>query len=233
MTTPSSSAPSWPKTSPPWTTVIIIPSPSVVIIIPPEPQTIRDQRIQNQPDTERDQAHDHPPPDLLTPPPLPLLLLEQVPEPSLPELRQQQPVLDAAAALEHPGVLGAAVPLADDVRGAELELRRQRRGAGPLDILVVVVGALVDAAHRVDRGEVADALGGASAGQLRDGREAARGGHLVGAQGEGVDFGEEDGVFAGGLLVRRGSAEGEDRGEEGEEREEEEEESGCRCCWIG
>ena len=102
--------------------------------------------------------------------------------PLLALVRENQPVLDAAAALEHVGVVGAAVALADDVGAAELELRGQGGGAGPLDVLLVVALALVDAAHQVDGvlgtyGLVGDAF------ELGDGGDAAVGGLAVTTEG--------------------------------------------------
>lgn len=143
-----------------------------------------------------------------------------MPKPPLPHLSQHEPILHPTAPLQHPWVLRAPVPLAHDVRRPQLELRRQLRGAGPLDVLFVVVGPLVRAAHRVDRVQGAEALGGPDAGELGDRGHAAGSGHAVAAEGEGVDFGEEDGVGARGLLLLGGySSEGEDGGEEGEEED--------------
>lgn len=70
--------------------------------------------------------------------------------PLLPFLCEHQAVLDTAAALEDVGVVRGFVALANDVGGAELELRRERRGAGPLDVIVIVVGASVLAAHHIN-----------------------------------------------------------------------------------
>jgi hypothetical protein len=59
---------------------------------------------------------------------------------------------------------------------------------------------------------------GAFASKLRDGSEAARGGECAGAESEGLDGREEDGIFAGGFSFRiQGLGErqeGEDGGEE-------------------
>jgi hypothetical protein len=65
-------------------------------------------------------------------------------------LGEDEAVLDAAAALEDVRVVGVGVALAGDVGAAELELGGQGGGAGPLDVLGVVGGALVRAAHHVD-----------------------------------------------------------------------------------
>jgi hypothetical protein len=65
-------------------------------------------------------------------------------------VREHEPVLDAAAALQDVWVVGRVVALADDVGGAQLEVRRQRRRAGPVRIVAVVAGAGILAAHDVD-----------------------------------------------------------------------------------
>jgi hypothetical protein len=63
---------------------------------------------------------------------------------------KNEPVFHAAAALQDIWVLGVVVALADDVRGPELELFGQRGSARPLDVVLVVVGACILAAHHVD-----------------------------------------------------------------------------------
>lgn len=111
--------------------------------------------------------------------------------------RERNAVLDAAAALEDVRVVGAGVPLAYDVGGAEPQLLGQGRGAGPLDVGVVVGRALVGAAHEVQVDEAAerrvrDAL------ELGHGADATVAGHgAAAAEGEGLDVGEEDGIFGG------------------------------------
>jgi hypothetical protein len=105
--------------------------------------------------------------------------------PFLALLRQKQPILNPTTALQDPLIVRAFVALANHLRAAELELRRQVRGTAPLHVLGVVVAALVRAAHDVDFVVLA---AGALAGELRDGGDAAVGGFLVGAEGEGLDL---------------------------------------------
>lgn len=74
--------------------------------------------------------------------------------PSLTELlvslvREYEPVLEAAASFEDVWVVRRVVAFADDVCRAELEFLRERGGTGPLDVVLVVVGARVLAAHYV------------------------------------------------------------------------------------
>jgi hypothetical protein len=75
---------------------------------------------------------------------------------------EDKAVLDTAAAFEDVRVFGVIVSLADYVCGAELELFGERGGAGPLDVVLVVVCASVLAAHYVDfieaAGTAADAF---------------------------------------------------------------------------
>jgi hypothetical protein len=70
---------------------------------------------------------------------------------------EDKAVLDTAAAFEDVRVFGVIVSLADYVCGAELELFGERGGAGPLDVVLVVVCASVLAAHYVDFIEAAGA----------------------------------------------------------------------------
>lgn len=133
--------------------------------------------------------------------------IRDVREPLLAEFGEDEAVLDAAGAAEDVGVVGAGVALAEDVGGAELELGGQGGGAGPLDVLGAVGAALVRAAHHVDGVQGADARGGDAA-ELRDRGHAAVGGGLVGAKGQGLHRGEEDGVLgARGRRGRRGACE--------------------------
>lgn len=115
-------------------------------------------------------------------------------EAPLAELGEDEAVLDAAGAAEDVGVVDGGVALAEHVGGAELELGGQRGGAGPLDVLGAVRGALVRAAEHVDFVQGAHARGGDAA-ELRDRGHAAVAGLPVCAQGEGLDLREEDGVF--------------------------------------
>lgn len=107
---------------------------------------------------------------------------------------QSEGVLDAAAASENIRVIGAGVALANDVRGHERQLLGQRGRAAPFDVLAAVGGALVGAAHHVNVVQRAQLLG-RHAFELRDGRDAARGGlGAVAAEREGLHLGEEDGI---------------------------------------
>lgn len=119
----------------------------------------------------------------------------QVGIPALALVGEGEAVLDPAAALEDVRVVFGAVALADDVRGAELELLGQLGDTGPLDVLGAVAGALVGAAHDVDGEEVAEGLCG-EAFELRGGGRAAVGCEgAVAAEGEGLHIREEDCVF--------------------------------------
>lgn len=133
----------------------------------------------------------------------------QVGPPLLALAREDDAVLDAAAAPEHVGVVGRGVALAGDVGGAELELGGQLGGAGPLYVLGAVAGAAVVAAHDVDVVQGAEGLrGGAS--QLRGGGGPAVGGVAACAEGYGFDlfWGGRGrvvvsyGVVGGGLVMR-------------------------------
>jgi hypothetical protein len=63
---------------------------------------------------------------------------------------EDQPVFDSAASLQDVRILRVVVAFADDVCGAELELVGKRGSTCPLDVLGVVVGSRVLAAHHVD-----------------------------------------------------------------------------------
>jgi hypothetical protein len=63
---------------------------------------------------------------------------------------KNQPVFNSTASFQDIGILGVVVAFADDIRGAELKLVRQRSRASPLDVLRIVVGSGVLAAHYVD-----------------------------------------------------------------------------------
>lgn len=65
-------------------------------------------------------------------------------------VREHQSVLDTAATLQDVWVVGVIVPLANDVGRAEFEFVRERGGAGPLDVVLVVVGACILASHYID-----------------------------------------------------------------------------------
>lgn len=102
-------------------------------------------------------------------------------------------VLDAAAAAQDVGVVGAGVALADDVGGAEAELGRELRGAGPLDVLgAAPAGAVVGTAHQVD-GVLGAEARVRDAPELRDSGHAPVGGGSVAAEGEGLDLVEAGG----------------------------------------
>jgi hypothetical protein len=63
---------------------------------------------------------------------------------------EDESVFYTTAPLQDVRVLGVVVALADDVGGAELELLGEGCGARPLNVILVVVGASVLAAHDVD-----------------------------------------------------------------------------------
>jgi hypothetical protein len=65
-------------------------------------------------------------------------------------VREDEPVLNTTTALQDVRVLGVIVAFANDVCRAELEFFWQRSGTGPLDVVLVVVGASVLATHYVD-----------------------------------------------------------------------------------
>lgn len=115
----------------------------------------------------------------------------------MPLLRKQQPILHATAALQHPLIIRIPVTLTHDIRSAQLELRRQRCVAGPLDILLVIfsITAQICAVHLLDVVEITY-FGWTGAVELWDCRDAAGGGLAVSPQVYGVDVGEEDGIFA-------------------------------------
>jgi hypothetical protein len=139
-------------------------------------------------------------------------------KPLLPLLRQQQPILHPTTPLQHIRILTTLVPLTTHIRTSQLELLRQTRLARPLHVLRVVVRSLVRAAHHIDAVELAHTCR-PHALQLRDGGDAAGGRLLAGADGEGGDFGEQDGIagYFGGIG---------DAGGEGGVAEEQEEEGG-------
>lgn len=125
--------------------------------------------------------------------------LAQIRIPPLALVRESEAVLDAAAAAEDVWVVGVGVAFAHDVRGPELELLGQGGGAGPLDVFGAVAGAVVGAAHDVDGVEVAEGRVGEAL-ELGRGGDAAVGCRCAAAaEGEGLDFGEEDCVFGGGF----------------------------------
>jgi len=63
---------------------------------------------------------------------------------------KNQPVFNSTASFQDIGIFGVVVAFADDICGAELELVWQRSCACPLDILRIVVGSGVLAAHYVN-----------------------------------------------------------------------------------
>lgn len=65
-------------------------------------------------------------------------------------LCENQPVLDSTAPLQDIRVFGVVVAFADDVRGAKLEFVGKRGSACPLNVLRVVIGSGILAAHHVD-----------------------------------------------------------------------------------
>lgn len=67
-----------------------------------------------------------------------------------PFLCQDQAVFHATTAFQNVWIGGGVVALADDVGGTKLELFGERGSTGPLNIIVVVVGPGVLAAHYVD-----------------------------------------------------------------------------------
>jgi hypothetical protein len=87
--------------------------------------------------------------------------------PRMPLVREDEPVLDPTAALQNVRVLGVVVALADDICRTEFEFLRQRGGACPLNIVFVVVGAGILAAHHVDF--IVPACGAADAFELVNG----------------------------------------------------------------
>ena len=63
---------------------------------------------------------------------------------------EHESVFHTTAAFQNIGIFGVVVAFADDICGAELELVWQRSCACPLDILRIVVGSGVLAAHYVN-----------------------------------------------------------------------------------
>lgn len=63
---------------------------------------------------------------------------------------KHQAVLDTAASLEDVRIVGRVIAFAYDVGRAELEFFGEGGLTGPLDVVVVVVGACVLAAHHID-----------------------------------------------------------------------------------
>ncbi|KAL8944437.1 MAG: hypothetical protein Q9216_000488 [Gyalolechia sp. 2 TL-2023] len=63
---------------------------------------------------------------------------------------ENEPVLDSTAALQDIGIAGGFIAFTDDVGRTKLEFRGQGCGTSPLDVLIIVVGALVLTAHDID-----------------------------------------------------------------------------------
>lgn len=63
---------------------------------------------------------------------------------------QHQAVFNTAATFQDVGIVGRVVTFADDVGGGELEFFGKGGLAGPLYVLVIVVGTGVLAAHHID-----------------------------------------------------------------------------------
>ena len=105
------------------------------------------------------------------------------PESLLPQLRQQQPILNSTAPLQHPFIICVPVSLAHNVRRSQLELRRERRRTGPLDVFFVVVEASINATHCFQGVHVADAFRGTGTCELGDWSEATRAGETVWSEG--------------------------------------------------
>lgn len=67
----------------------------------------------------------------------------------LPSIRKHKSILDATAALKNIRILRGIIAFTHDIRRTQSELRGQRSLARPLDIVFVVVGSAVGAAHYV------------------------------------------------------------------------------------
>ena len=126
-------------------------------------------------------------------------IINPLPKPPLPSLRQNKPILNPTTPLQHVRILGTLIPLANNLRAPQLELARQAGLASPLHVFGGVVGSCIGAAHHVDAVQASGIS--AYALELGDGRAAAGGCLAAGVEGEGFDVGEEDcvcGGFAGG-----------------------------------
>lgn len=100
---------------------------------------------------------------------------------------QGEAVLDATAALEDIRIVGPVIALADDVGRGEFQLGRELGGTGPLDVLGIVAGTFILAAHHIDVVFGAEGrMGGAL--ELWDGGDAAVGRLPAATEGEGFDL---------------------------------------------
>lgn len=65
-------------------------------------------------------------------------------------VREEKPVYDTTAPFQDVWITRRFVALADDIGRPELELGREGCGTGPLNILIIVIGALILASHHID-----------------------------------------------------------------------------------